>query len=206
MRAKRRCAALGPHLIGIARRAEQRRLRPLERKDRLLGVAHREQRARPLGGAVAGEELVGQRVDHLPLLRIGVLALVDQDMGDAGIELVAHPGALSPVAEQGGGARDQVVEIEPGAGALQPFVVGSDGGEHVDQRLGAQHQFGAGDFRLERHKARLFARQQVEKLGNVSGPPAQPSSLARALPLEPKRTPVRVPRLSARPDRRRRLR
>jgi hypothetical protein len=79
---------------------EHLRVGPLEREDRLLLVAHREQRARPVGGAVAEEEVVDQRPHHLPLQRVGVLPLVDEDMAEPGVELVAHPVALLLVAQQ----------------------------------------------------------------------------------------------------------
>ena len=44
--------------------------------------------------AGAGEEFRRQRADDLPLLRAGVLRLVDQHVVDAAIELVVHPGGV----------------------------------------------------------------------------------------------------------------
>ena len=41
--------------------------------------------------ARAGEELLGQRADDFPLVRVGVLGLVDQHVVDAAVELEQHP-------------------------------------------------------------------------------------------------------------------
>ena len=64
----------------------------LEAEDRLLDVADGEDGAHVLARALAGEELLGERRHHPPLLGIGVLRLVDQDVVDAAVELVQHPG------------------------------------------------------------------------------------------------------------------
>ena len=79
--ARERLADVGEHV----------RRRALEAVDRLLLVADREQRARHLARAGAGEELLRQRADHLPLHRAGILRLVDQDVVEAAVELVEHP-------------------------------------------------------------------------------------------------------------------
>ena len=55
---------------------------------KMVRVPWRRRGARPL----AGEELLGQRLDDRPLLGVGVLRLVDQDVVDAAVELVEHPG------------------------------------------------------------------------------------------------------------------
>ena len=52
-----------------------------------------------------------QAFDDLPLVRRGVLRLVDQQMIDAEIKLVVHPGGIDPV-EQGAGLVDQVIVVE----------------------------------------------------------------------------------------------
>ena len=122
---------------------EHLRVGPLEREDRLLLVAHREQRARSVGGAVTEEEVVDQRPHHLPLQRVGVLPLVDQDMAQPRIELVAHPVALLFVAQQRRQLFDQVVEIEQRAGPLLLLVIRRDRRHHVEHRLAARHQLGA---------------------------------------------------------------
>ena len=51
----------------------------------------------------AGEELLGQRADHVPLLGARVLRLVDQDVVEAAVELVEHPLDRRREREQAGG-------------------------------------------------------------------------------------------------------
>ena len=64
----------------------------LEAEDRLFLVADREQGARRGAGAPTGEEFFRQGRDHGPLRRTGVLRLVDQQVIEAAVELVEHPG------------------------------------------------------------------------------------------------------------------
>src|SRR5690606_41806270 len=73
------------------------RIGALKAIDRLLPIAHGEDRARRteatgFGGAFAGKELFRDSAHNLPLLRIRVLCLVDQAVVDPSIELVEHPG------------------------------------------------------------------------------------------------------------------
>ena len=63
----------------------------LEAKDRLLGIANREDRADLGPRTLAGEELLRERGDDLPLLGIGVLRLVDENVVEAAVELEQHP-------------------------------------------------------------------------------------------------------------------
>src|SRR5882724_13446412 len=70
---------------------ELARLGALEREDRLLLVADREDRSRRLARTLAGGEFRHQLRDDLPLPRARVLRLVDQHVIDAEIELVMHP-------------------------------------------------------------------------------------------------------------------
>ena len=64
----------------------------LKTVDGLLEIADHEQcPVPPLGLAGAGEELGGQRLDDLPLAGVGVLRLVDQEVIDVAVQLVAHP-------------------------------------------------------------------------------------------------------------------
>src|SRR5438105_4694295 len=82
-------ARLVDALLEVRAHARERQgIGALEAEDRLLGVADREDRARPLGHRLAGEELLGERLHDLPLLGIGVLRLVDQDVVEAAVELV----------------------------------------------------------------------------------------------------------------------
>ena len=82
---------------------KQRRLGALERIDRLLLVAHRKERARPRGPRRIGEEFVADGAHHAPLLGIGILAFIDKNVVDAGIELTgAQIGAFFCGAAQEG--------------------------------------------------------------------------------------------------------
>ena len=58
-----------------------------------------------LDRALADEELLGQAADHLPLVGVGVLRLVDQHMVDAAVELVEHPGGAVGALQQRGAWR-----------------------------------------------------------------------------------------------------
>ena len=64
--------------------------------------------------AGAGGEFGDQPPDDLPLLVAGILRLVDQQMIDAEIELVMHPGGVD-VGQQRQRLVDQVVVIEQAA-------------------------------------------------------------------------------------------
>src|SRR5205814_7749049 len=95
--------------------AEPRRRRALEGKDRLLLVADREDAAAGAAATFAGEELLDQRADHLPLPRAGVLRLVNQQVVDPAVKLVLHPArGLAPRQERDA-SDDQIVEIEEAA-------------------------------------------------------------------------------------------
>ena len=153
----------------------------LERKDRLLLVADGEHRAGPVGGARTEEEVVDQRPDHLPLLRVGVLAFIDEDVADAGIELVTHPEALGVVLQQRRQFFDEVVEIQQRAGALARLVVLGNRGDHIKHRLAARHQFGGGEAGVQtlqtprlggeargnvrdQHRQRLFQQRLARRM------------------------------------------
>ncbi len=112
-------AEIGEHaLVVVALGAELGRVGALEAVDRLLLVADDEDGALDVAGAGAGEELVGQRLDHPPLRGAGVLGFVDQDVVEAAIEPPEHPGGRAGMFEQRAGAVDQVVEVEQAAVAL----------------------------------------------------------------------------------------
>ena len=108
------------------------RRRALEREDRLLLVAHGEDRPVDGARAGAGKKLLGQKPDDLPLLRTGILRLVDQHMINALIELVMHP-CSAILVQQDAGLVDQIVIVEKPALVLRPLVAGdhriSDGEE-----------------------------------------------------------------------------
>src|SRR5690606_32611490 len=112
-----------PLLEMAAHGLEFGRPRALEAEDRLLLVADGEDGAHLAAGAVAGEELLGEGLDHLPLAGTGVLGLVYQDVVEAAVELVEHPGGLRAL-EQLDGAGDQIVVVEDGVTALGRLVTG----------------------------------------------------------------------------------
>ena len=88
----------------------------LKTKDRLFVITDDEQRAQLVAmRALPGKEIAGQGIDDLPLRRVGVLRLVNQDMVDPSIELVTDPFGQVAARQQGSGLADLVVEIdEPG--------------------------------------------------------------------------------------------
>ena len=89
------------------------RVGALEAEDRLLVVAHGEQRPPPgREHAAAGEELLRERSHDCPLVGVGVLRLVDQDMRGRLVELEAHPVADTFLLEQRDHGADQVVEVD----------------------------------------------------------------------------------------------
>ncbi len=134
------------------------RIGALEGVDRLLFVAHDEQRARVLGlfTAHAGEEFLCQGMDERPLVGAGILGLIEQDMADPAIELVEHPGGLARQGEQGIGRGDEIVEIQGPARTLGCVIGGKDRPGEGDQRQralnrpgrapGCVHRAQAGDF------------------------------------------------------------
>src|SRR5271169_773288 len=93
-----------PHLRKFARRGA------LKRIDRLLLVADSENRAGAVVHPGAGSEFGDQPAHDLPLLVARVLRLVDQEMIDAEIELVMHPGCID-IGEKRQRLVDQVVVI-----------------------------------------------------------------------------------------------
>src|SRR5262249_29530504 len=97
----------------------------------------REYRARQIPARPgAGSEFGYQRSDHLPLLGAGVLALIDQHVINAEVELVMHPGGRL-VGEQVAGLVDQVVVVEEAAAILLGPVTLQHGGGDGEHRSGS---------------------------------------------------------------------
>ena len=147
---------------------KRRRLGALERVDRLLLVTDGENGA---GDAVARpetrEELGRQRLDDGPLLRARVLRLVDQDVVDAAIELVVHPGAGVLARKQSAGADNKVVEIEKAAHTLQALVPPDQPvGEPQCRARRAQHAQ-KGDPVLHREQMACRLTVAVDKVGEA---------------------------------------
>ncbi len=111
-RQKRKVAAVMRPPEVPAHVSERGRDRTLEREDRLLFVADREDRApKHAARADAGGEFGNQAFDDVPLGGRGVLRLINQQMIDAKIKLVVHPGGIDPI-QQCTGLVDQVIVIE----------------------------------------------------------------------------------------------
>src|SRR5258705_9925994 len=77
---------------GVSHGVEFAWRRALEREDGLLLVADGEDRAVDGARAGAGKKLSRQKPNDLPLLRAGILGLVDQHVVDALIALLVRPG------------------------------------------------------------------------------------------------------------------
>ncbi len=155
----------------------------------MLDVADGEYRALFLACAQAGEEFVGQRRHHLPLLGIGVLRLVDQDMVEAAVELEQHPRreARTVGPQQIARLVDEIVVIELDPQFLGLFEGMQDraaetqqrrrrlGGHHRaamlagrrkphgfgGQRIGDARVFGCHGFRRQRFARRLLLGKEL---------------------------------------------
>ena len=103
--------------------------------DRLLGVADQEERARPnpeLGPVVVAiHSLAAQPPEDLGLLRVSILKLVDEDMCET---LPKRPAHVIMVAQQVARGKNQIIEIELGAGAFVVAIALQDRTRFVDQR------------------------------------------------------------------------
>ena len=149
---------LAPH------RVEHRRRRALERKDRLLFIADREECADPPTRALAGQEVGSDFAQDVPLRLRSILRLVDQNMVDAGIELVEHPGRVD-VLQQRAGALDQIVEIEPAARVLELGVALQHGLGDRDERVAALDGLGRAQAIGEPLQATLLVVQLLDRGG-----------------------------------------
>ena len=131
---------VGDIALGLVK--QPARICALEAVDRLLLVADHEQGA--VGGPLLpksgpGPELAGQPPDDVPLLGRGVLGLVDQDMVDAAVQLVEHPGGVRPLVDQLARAADQIGEVQRAAAGLGLMVglgIGAGHGQDLDRGLG----------------------------------------------------------------------
>ena len=145
---------LRPGANSVAHAVEFARVGALKTEDRLLEIADHEQRAPALLGlARPGEKLGGERLDDRPLVGVGVLRLVDEDMVGAAVELVADPFAHPGLVEQRAGPADQIVEISHPGGALGGGVGGGESGSGAkprgldrDDRSGALQKLEIGEL------------------------------------------------------------
>ena len=141
----------------------------LERIDRLLAVADGEHGAVHVAGRRAGEELRGQRVRDAPLLGRGVLHLVQQQVIEAAVQLVQHPGRAG-IDQKVGGAPDQVVVVEQ-PGRILVLRVG------LQHRLCERHQRGGDRGHLQRQAGIVSRRRpgRIRRGTNAPDPDARRS-------------------------------
>ena len=100
-----------------------RRIGALETENRLLFVADREECSfGVLARTFSGKELLGQGPDDLPLLGIGVLGFIDQDMVEPAIELEENPRRHRAIDQKIAGAVDEIVIIETALRRLRGLV------------------------------------------------------------------------------------
>ena len=92
--------------------------------------------ARRCSGGEAGAEVLGEGAQDLPLLGVGVLRLVHEDVVDPPVELVQDP-AGADAAEQVERLVDQVVEVEGAEAGLLRLDAAVDLGGDLEQRLRA---------------------------------------------------------------------
>ena len=106
----------------IPYRGEIFRCGALETENRLLDVTNREHGAIRLTGPLAGKKFVDNRIDDGPLIRAGVLSLVDQDMIETAVELVEDPGRDTGTREKPPGIENQILVVEERPGPLFPLI------------------------------------------------------------------------------------
>jgi hypothetical protein len=107
--------AVEPLLDELLGRDEHLRLGAPKAIDALLRIADDEHAgAAPAGARIAAEPAM----ERLPLQRIGVLELVDEQMPHAHIEALLHPAPQFGVAEQQMGGLLDVVHVDPAVGGL----------------------------------------------------------------------------------------
>ena len=148
------------------------RVGALKAVDRLLRIADGENRANAILGAAAGEELGGKRGDDLPLLGIGVLRLVDQDMVEPAVELEQNPRRDPRPAQQFKRLQHEIVVIEQPKKPLAPLI----GLQHrvADPRQRRRRldeaMTGAVGNKTQ-HPRRLFLQHSRRVAGALSPPP-----------------------------------
>ncbi len=161
-----------------ARLREHPRLGPAKAVDRLLGVAHHEQR-RPLAGATVGIQPLAQ---DAPLQRVGVLELVEQQVLVAGIQLHLERGRGLLVGEQAAGlplgigkieavalGLEVLVEIEQGEAGGEAPAVEPERGLFLEQGLCRQHPLAQAAVQFQELRAGGRRQAPVHLLRGLPG-------------------------------------
>ena len=147
--------------------------RALEGEDGLLLVANREDGAVRGPRASAGEKLGAERGEDAPLRLGRVLSLIEQQVVEAIVELVEHPGGARP-RHQRERARDLIVEVQRAALSFHAREGGQDG-SYDDEQGGAPFQRqGRAPALAQDLQARLLTAQIVFE--RRVGPGADPWS------------------------------
>ena len=142
-----------------ARGFEPRDIGALERKNRLFPIPHREYRPRFLPRPLAREKLLGQSMRDRPLLRRGILHLIQQKMIETAVELVEHP-LRARVDQQGRAPPDQVVEFQQtGRGFSRRVLLQQRPGE-IAQRFRDRRRVGGADQVVDGQHAVGFRQQR----------------------------------------------
>ena len=105
-----------------------------------------------LACAFAGEKLLGQALDDRPLLRVGILRLVNEDVVHTSVDLEQHPRRGAGAREERLRLENEVVIVEHGLALFGARILRLDGvgeQEHRRARLGAS-------------KLRALGREPVE--------------------------------------------
>ncbi len=139
-----------PHLTGsgdarlemLAHAQKGARIGALKAVDRLFRIAHGKDRADAIARTLAGEELFGEGGDDLPLLRIGVLRLVDQNMVETAIELEQDPRCHAGSSQQVQRLGDQILVVEHALGPLAPVIGVDQRAADTGQRAARFEQYG----------------------------------------------------------------
>ena len=97
----------------------------------LLGIAHNKDTRRTTGATITAEP----GIQGLPLQRIGVLKLVDQQVPDAGIETLLHPTRQHRVAEHVQSGTLDIIHVYPAALMLERLEFGQQQPGEAGQTL-----------------------------------------------------------------------
>ena len=99
----------------------------LERVNGLFFIPHNKDGALQGAGPFATAEFLGEFVNHIPLLRAGVLGFIDQNVIHAAIQAEQHPIRHGRFPKEKSALLDEVIKIQPSPSLL---LVGIKGQKH----------------------------------------------------------------------------
>ena len=147
---------------------EQRGSGALERKNRLFFVTDREKCPRAPALALAGEKIARNAVENVPLRGAGVLRLIDQNVIDAGVELLQHP-ARRRARQKLAGAGDEIVEIQQLPFGFERLVAVENGVDQTAKSLRALGRRHGRPLVAQPVKARLLVGKLLQEIGTGVG-------------------------------------